>query len=129
MEEGNTLVNAVVGAVVSVLGSMVVPFAPLVGGAVAGYLEGGTRSDGVRVGLVSGLVALVPGALLGVLTFGLFGTFLLGMGVGFDGLALGVFGVWILVILLVGGALFAVGLSGLGGWVGNYIKYDTDVDV
>lgn len=129
MEEGATLVNAVVGAVVSVLGSMVIPIAPLLGGAVAGYLQGGSRSDGVRVGFVSGLIAIVPGALLGLLVFGIFGSFILGMSPGMDGVGFGLFSVGFVFVFLLGIAVFIVGLSTLGGWVGNYIKYDTDVSV
>jgi|AntDeeMinimDraft_5_1070356.scaffolds.fasta_scaffold00381_21 hypothetical protein len=129
MEEGATLVNAVVGAVVSVVGSMVVPVAPLLGGAVAGYLQGGTRSDGLRVGLISGLIAVVPGALLGMLVFGIFGSLLLGMGPGTDGIGLGLFSLTFVVVFLLGVTVVMVGLSTLGGWIGNYVKYDTDVDL
>ena len=129
MEEGATLVNAVVGAVVSVLGGMVVPFAPLVGGAVAGYLEGGTRSEGIRVGFVSGLIALVPALLLGVIAVGIFGSLLLGMGPGLDGFGVGLFGFGFVLVALAVAAVGIVGLSTLGGWVGNYVKYDTNVDV
>lgn len=129
MEEGATLVNAVVGAVVSVVGSVVVPVAPLLGGAVAGYLEGGTRSDGVRVGLISGLIAVVPAALLGLLVFGLFGSILLGMGPGMDGVGFGLFSVTFLLVFLLVVAVVVVGLSALGGWIGNYVKYETDVDL
>ena len=129
MEEGATLVNAVVGAVVSVVGSMVVPVAPLLGGAVAGYLQGGTRSDGLRVGLISGLIAVVPGALLGMLVFGIFGSLLLGMGPGTDGIGLGLFSLTFVVVFLLGVTVVMVGLRTLGGWIGNYVKYDTDVDL
>lgn len=129
MEEGATLINAVVGAVVSVLGSIVIPIAPLLGGAVAGYLQGGTRSDGVRVGFISGLIAVVPGALLGILIFGILGSIVLGMGPGADGIGFGLFSVWLFLVFLIGIALVVVGLSTLGGWVGNYIKYDTDIEL
>ena len=129
MEEGATLVNAVVGAVVSVLGSVVIPIAPFLGGAVAGYLQGGTRSDGVRVGLISGLIAVVPGALLGLLVFGIFGSVLMGMSPGLDGAGFGLFSVGFVLLFFFAVAVFIVGLSAGGGWVGNYVKYDTDVDL
>lgn len=129
MEEGATLVNAVVGAVVSVLGSPVVPFAPLLGGAVAGYLQGGTRYDGLRVGFVSGLIAVIPGALLGLLVFGIFGSFILGMGSGVDGVGVGLFSISFFAVSLLVVTVVVVGLSTAGGWVGNYVKYDTDVDI
>ena len=127
MEEGATLVNAVIGAVVSVVGSVAIPVAALFGGAVAGYLQGGPRSEGVRVGFISGLIATIPGALLGLLVFGIFGSFLLGLGPGTDGI--GLFSVTFLLVFLVTIATVFVGLSTLGGWVGNYIKYDTDIDL
>jgi len=129
MKEGATLVNAVVGAVVSVVGSTVVPVAPIVGGAVAGYLQGGTRSEGVRVGFISGLIAVVPGTLLGLLVFGIFGSLLLGMGPGADGVGLQLFSLTFVVAFLLVVTAVMVGLSTLGGWVGNYIKYDTDIDL
>ena len=129
MEEGATLVNAVVGAVVSVLGTMVVPVAPFFGGAVAGYLQGGTRTDGLRVGLVSGIIAVVPAALLALLVFGIFGSFLLGMGPGMDGLSVGLFSFGFLFVFFLGIAAVVVSLSTIGGWAGNYVKYDTDVDL
>jgi len=65
---------------------------------VAGYLQGGTRSDGLRVGLISGLIAVVPGALLGMLVFGIFGSLLLGMGPGTDGIGLGLFSLTFVVV-------------------------------
>ncbi len=42
----------------------IVPLAPLLGGGIAGYLEGGERDDGVRVGLLSGVVGLAISWLL-----------------------------------------------------------------
>ncbi|QPV62286.1 DUF5518 domain-containing protein [Halosimplex litoreum] len=125
MDEGNTLVNALIGAVVSTVAGFFLPFAPLFGGALAGYFQGGTRSDGLRVGAISGAIALLPSLALGFLVLSVFGFIALGSGEA-AGLAIG--GI-ILLFLFVFAVLYFVGLSALGGWIGNYVKYDTDIDV
>ena len=123
MAEGDTLVNALIGAVVSILLSFV-PLSPVLGGMVAGYLQGGDSGDGVRVGAASGLIALLPLVGFGVLVFG-FGAFYLAGGFPMH---LGVVGIvlLILVVLVVAG-LYTVGLAALGGWLGNYVLTDTDL--
>lgn len=121
MAEGDTLANALLGAVVTVVFSLL-PFSPLLGGLLAGYLEGGDRNDGVRVGAISGVIALVP--ILGFLALvgGAWIVFLLG-GMPFRaGAVLGVVALFILAFL----AIFTVGLSALGGWLGNYVATDTN---
>jgi len=128
MAEGDTGVNALIGAVVTVVasGTMV---GPLLGGAVAGYLEGGSRDDGVRVGLFSGLVALVP-----FLVFAAFAASLLGfVGGGFVGPGHGMFGLGFglesaaFLFVLLFWLVSLLGLSALGGWLGNHVKYETDI--
>jgi len=125
MAEGDTLVNALIGAVVGTIAGAVLPFGPLLGGATAGYLEGGTRSDGLRVGLYAGLIALIPLVLGGFATVSVLGLF--AIGVGPDAFALGAVGFAFLMVLFVGSLVYVVGLSAVGGWLGNYIKYDTDL--
>ncbi|MBV0922635.1 DUF5518 domain-containing protein [Halomicroarcula limicola] len=124
MAEQDTLLNAVIGAVATALLSSFVPFAPVFGGALAGYLQGGDRDDGLRVGVVSGLIGLVFSAIVAVFVFVvLFGLVLSGgMPVGF-----GAFGLVFLVLVGLFSAVYIVGLSALGGWLGNYVKYETDV--
>ena len=130
MGDGDTAVNAVIGAVASVVLSSVVPFAPLFGGGVAGYLQGGTRSDGLRVGTLSGVLAFVPSVLVGFLFLGLLSTVLLGGGVRqMPVLGFGVFSLVGALFLFVFGLVYIVGLSAAGGWLGNYVKYDTDFEV
>jgi hypothetical protein len=122
MSEGDTLVNALVGGIASVVLS-VVPLSPVLGGALAGYLQGGSRDDGLHAGLYSGLVAAVPLAAGGVL-FLLWGTFLLGFGSASE---LGVVVIFAVALVgLVGSALYTVGLGAVGGWLGNYVRYDVD---
>lgn len=129
MADGDTVVNALIGAVVTTLVGGVVPFGPLLGGAVAGYLQGGDRADGTRVGLVSGLIALVPTLLLGFFALTLFGLFAVGAGSGSGALGFGALGLAVILFLGVMGLVYVVGLSAAGGWLGNYVRYDTDVDL
>lgn len=125
MAEGDTFVNAFVGAVVTMVAGAFLPLGPLLGGGAAGYLEGGERSDGVRVGLISGAIALLPTVFLGLFVFGYVVPILMGVGPDPRGFSL--------VALLIGGLVvgvgYVVGLSALGGWIGNYVKYDTDVSL
>lgn len=125
MAEGDTLVNALIGAVVSVVASSFIPFAPVLGGVLVGYLQGGSRREGVRVGAISGGIAFVPvlGIMFVVLSF--VGFVSVGSG---EGAALAVGGVIVVIVALVL-LVYTVGLSALGGWVGNYVKYETNVDI
>lgn len=109
--ESKTLVNAFIGAVVTIVLSFL-PFSPLIGGAVAGYLE---ERDGIRVGALSGAIAALPLlgiAFLVIVGFGLFGAFL-DFGIG---ILVIVFSFFVLSIIVV----YTVGLSALGGYVGVY---------
>ncbi|MFB6139092.1 MAG: DUF5518 domain-containing protein [Halosimplex sp.] len=123
MDEGNTLLNALVGAVVTTVASSFVPFAPVLGGALAGYFQGGTRTDGLTVGAVSGAIALIPVAGIMFLVFSLIGVVSFGAG---NGAPLAIGGALMLFFFLFL-AVYTVGLSVLGGWIGNYVKYDTDI--
>ncbi|NLV10931.1 hypothetical protein GOC74_13455 [Halomicrobium mukohataei] len=125
MAQGDTLVNALIGAAVGTVAGAVLPLGPLLGGLTAGYLEGGDRSDGLRVGLYAGLVALIPLGLGGFVVGSLFGLF--AIGVGPDGLAFGVLGIAFMLLLFALYVAYVVGFSALGGWLGNYVKYDTEI--
>lgn len=111
----NTLLNVVIGAVAGIVLSFI-PLSTVLGGAVAGYLEGGDTSDGVRVGALAGLIMLIPFALFGLA----FMMFILGFGTGGAPIAFGLFGVMILLF----GAVYTVGLSAVGGYLGVYIKQE-----
>jgi len=125
MAEGDTLINALIGAVVGTVAGSILPFGPVIGGIAAGYLEGGTSSDGLRVGLYAGLIALIPLLIGGFAVVSFLGFF--AIGVGPDAFALGAVGFLILAVLFVGSLVYIVGLSAAGGWLGNYIKYETDI--
>lgn len=109
------ILNAVIGAVVSILSSSVIgPLGPILGGGVAGYLE---RQDGPTVGAFSGVIASLPLALL-VLFAGAFFLFIpeqLLAGVGI------LVAIVAFVLILVVSAL----LGALGGYLGVYVRSET----
>lgn len=123
MSERSQGVNALIGAAVTIIFTFI-PFSSVLGGAVAGYLEGGELGDGIRVGAISGLIATVPMLLVffflgSILSFGMMGAG------GPRMLAIG--GAFVLFALLFA-AVYIVGLSAVGGAVGAVIKDDPDID-
>lgn len=107
----STLVNALLGGIAGIVLSFV-PLAPVLGGGIAGYLEGGTTRDGLTVGVGAGLVMAIPFALGGTV----FTAYFLGLGVSPRG-----FLVLFPVFAILGG-LYTVGFGVLGGWLGVYAK-------
>lgn len=109
----DTTTNAIVGGVVTIVAS-VVPFSPVLGGAVSGYLQGRDRTAGAKVGAYAGLVAAAPVALL-------FGFLLLGFAVLATELSIGaplLVGAAALVVGLLITVAYLVALSALGGYIG-----------
>ena len=127
MAEGDTLLNVLIGAAINVFGGPIIPFATVIGGAVAGYLQGGSREEGLKVGALAGLVSLIPLLVVGAL----FGNVFLGLFVGGFGVprAFSGFGFVILLGIVVSAVVYTVVFSAAGGWLGNYVKYDTDIDI
>lgn len=121
MAEGDTLPNALIGALVTIFTTPIVPFAPVLGGAVAGYLQGDDTGDGVTVGALAGLIALVPLLVILFLLGNLFLVVLAVTGEGMVGL-LGGIGLVAVVFVLVSLLIWVVTLSALGGWAGSYLK-------
>ncbi|WP_048077646.1 MULTISPECIES: DUF5518 domain-containing protein [unclassified Halorubrum] len=123
MDTENTLLNAVIGAVASVLLSFT-GLGPLLGGAVAGYLssDGTAESDdGLRVGALSGAIASIPIVVILLLVLVLLpflGFFAIPLEVG---LTIGVIAV-LTVISVIGGVAYSVVLGALGGLLGVYLK-------
>lgn len=115
--------SALLGAVVSVVTAFV-PFSPVLGGGVAGYLHGGSRSDGLRVGAVSGALAAVPVAMIAALAIAVI-SFVTIVGDAFGAIVL--FGGLLLAVVAVVVAVTA-GLSALGGYLGAYIREEYDGD-
>lgn len=122
-------VNALLGAVVMVVFSWI-PFVPVVGGALSGYLEAGERDAtrsvsrrGIRVGALAGLLAAIPALLViglvgSVFTVGWVG--LVASSGGGPGVALGlpVFAWVVVAFVVVVAVLYHVALAALGGWLG-----------
>jgi hypothetical protein len=124
----STLVNALVGGVAAVVLAFL-PLSPALGGALAGYLEGPDSEQGLRVGALAGLLSVVPFALLFFLFGGLLLAFLpIGVGMGMDP-SIGVFGALGALVVLVGllfGLLYTVGLAALGGVLGAYLNRELE---
>ncbi|MFB6139539.1 MAG: DUF5518 domain-containing protein [Halosimplex sp.] len=121
--EGDFWVNALIGAVVMVLLSWI-PFATVVGGGIAGYLQQGTRVEGAKVGAVSGLIAAIPVfAVLG-LVFGGLGLGALAGGVGVRSLVFLV----IMVFALAVTAVLVAATGAIGGYLGVVLQERTGDD-
>ncbi|RXK46670.1 DUF5518 domain-containing protein [Halorientalis pallida] len=119
MADDSTM-NALIGGVVTIVLSFT-GFSPILGGAVAGYLN---QRDGVRVGTLAGLIALVP-LILGLFFFGgVLGLFSIFGGRG--AMMAGGIGLIITLFAFAFVSAIIVGLSALGGYVGEYL-YTEDV--
>lgn len=111
------LVDAVIGAVVTLALFFVPVVGTIVGGAVAGYLH---ERDGLKVGALAGFLAAIPAVLIAVLGFAFFAIVPDSVG------AIGVGVAFVLVVIvavLVAGAINAA-LGALGGYIGVAIRED-----
>lgn len=111
---GSYLTSAVLGAVATTVLSFV-PFAPVLGGGLAGYLEVGRNGRAVSAGALAGLLAMGP--LLAILVF-------LGIGlyVGLAGIGDAGYGILTAVAMLFAvlvTAAYGAGLSAIGGFLGE----------
>lgn len=110
-------INALVGVVAAFAWSMlplVGVLAPLVGGAVAGYLQNTGRGDGLKVGAVVGLVGTIPIVVVIVVVMSFLGVVSLSEGGLVAGGAIGVFGIVALVVV----AVTNTAVSAAGGFLG-----------
>lgn len=115
----SSLSYAVLGAVVTAVLSFV-PFSPVLGGGVAGYLEYKATGRSIGVGGLAGFLSVVPGLILLVfVTAGLY-TGLAAAGGG--GVGLLVATALLLVLLVV--AAYGAGGGALGGFVGGRLAKD-----
>ena len=112
-----TFINALIGAVAAVILSFL-PFSTLLGGAIAGFLEGPNERDGAAVGAISGLFMFVPIVFVGFLGLGV-----IGLGVGLSGAPAGGFAIGLLFLgfLVVAALVYTVGFAALGGYLGSYL--------
>jgi hypothetical protein len=108
--------HALLGAVVTVVASFV-PFSPVLGGAVAGYVHDAGTGRGTQVGLVSGIIASLPlaGVVFVVFTVMSIGSLTTGEFTG------PLFVVAVVTVILLFVALYTVGLSAAGGYLGATI--------
>lgn len=116
MGKDDTLLNAVIGAVVTVVLSFT-GISPLIGGGVAGYLQQGTHKSCAKVGALSGGIAFFPFLLL--VFFGVVYLGILAGGFGIPG------GVELLIIAFLFFPmifLWSLGLGGIGGYLGAYLR-------
>lgn len=105
--------NALVGAVVTVAASLLV-LSPVIGGAVAGYLQGEAPQAGIRAGALAGLFVAVPVVLVvGSVAVGLFAAGLVGSGLS-------------LLAGLLSGLVVELALSAIGGFAGGYLGRPPD---
>jgi hypothetical protein len=118
--EPNTLLNALVGAVVTIVTAPTLPVAAVFGGAAAGYLQRGDVTAGAKVGALSGAIAAVPVVPLVWLVLAFLGFGFVGLGAdpifGLTTVVL-LFGVAVLVVYL-------VGAGALGGALGAYLRQE-----
>lgn len=123
MTEGNTLTNAFIGAIVTIITSPLLPLAPLAGGAVSGYLQGGDNRSGMTVGAIAGLIAYIPLFLLLVLLGNLFAFVLVGGG-GTGPAIVGGAGLVVIIFIALAGLAYVVLLSLVGGFIGSYLNQE-----
>ena len=112
----NRFVNSVIGAVVTTVVSFV-PLSPVLGGAVAAYLNDSDTGNGIQIGAISGVMATIP-MFLFVFFF-------------FSVLSFGAFPSEFRRILTLFGAftlLYTVLLSTLGGYFGAYLREEKRVN-
>jgi hypothetical protein len=108
------LVGAGVGAFVAVF-LWYIPLSPLLGGAAAGFLQGGSRADALTAGTLSGVLIPVVALLFGIVAFLVAGAQVFGRFPFGPGVAAG---------LAVVGVVYAVGLGTVGGWLGGLALRD-----
>ncbi|MFC6824144.1 DUF5518 domain-containing protein [Halopelagius fulvigenes] len=114
-------VSALLGAVVSIVASFV-PFSPILGGGVAGYLHRRSREAGARVGAASGALAAVPLVAVLTLVFAALGFFTV-----VENAVAGTLLFLSLLAFSVGATLvISAGLGAVGGYLGVYVREEAD---
>lgn len=111
--DSSTAMNALVGAVVTLVAAPFLPFAAVLGGGVAGYLQRSDRGGAALVGTAAGGIAAVPALLFVWVTVGAF----LG-GPGLHAATVSRVGILGLVVV-VGYHLLA---GAVGGALGGYVR-------
>jgi hypothetical protein len=111
---GSYRANAVLGAVATTVLSFL-PFSPVLGGGVAGYLEGYDTGRSLGAGALSGILAMLPAiVIVAFVTVGIFAGL---SDVGATELGIVATTTMLLVLLFVGA--YGAGLGALGGFAGG----------
>jgi hypothetical protein len=110
--------NAFLGGVAGLV-LFFVPFSQIVGGGLSGYLERADASTGAKVGLLAGVFSAAPVALLLVFVLGGLAVGAASVGASIAALFVAVTLLAIIFVLVVGGALGA-----LGGYIGTRLTSD-----
>ncbi|WP_267639676.1 DUF5518 domain-containing protein [Haloarchaeobius amylolyticus] len=119
--ENGFWINAAIGGVAAIVLSFV-PFSPVLGGLISGYLERDTRRNGsLKIGAASGAISLIPMLFVGVFFVG-FG-FLGALG-GADAAMGVVFMLFLFAIIAVIGAIYTIGLGAAGGFLAHVLWED-----
>ncbi len=117
MAEQDGWLNAAIGAVITIVFSFT-GFSPLLGGGVAGYLHGGSRKRGAKVGAISGALAMIPAFLLMGFIATAFMAYATPNAMMPGGLELLIiFGMMLPIMFL-----WVIGLSAVGGYLGAYLS-------
>lgn len=123
-EPRSPLLNALIGGIAGIVFSFI-PLSPVLGGAIAGYLQDGTGESGMKVGAGAGLIMLFPFLFIGLFLVMILGfggiSYSYGMNVGVTPIFIGLFGIFAIAIT----AVYTVGLSALGGYLGVYVRRET----
>lgn len=121
-EEGrpNTLLNALIGFGASVV-LFFLPMQSVVGGAIAGYLQGPDLREGAKVGAIAGVVASLS-------VFGLFVVVVLGLAIVDLPAAVGGFGFLIVMLAVFASVAYVIGGFALGGVLGSWVKREGIVE-
>lgn len=111
----NTVLNGLIGGVVAIVLSFI-PFSTVLGGAVAGYLEGGDYNAGGKAGGIAGVVAFLPFVAI-LAGLALFVPVMGGTGAGQQA------AIWLMALLILTvSAVYTIGFGIVGGVIGVYLK-------
>ena len=122
MTRGNTWINALIGAAIT-LGLSFTGFSPLLGGGVAGYLQHETARSGAKVGALSGALAMIP------LFFIMIAGFMFFIPVAGAGVPGGIELIIIFFFIMPMMTVWFVGLSAAGGYLGGYLYSERETTV
>lgn len=106
--------HAVIGGVATVVLSFL-PFSPIIGGGIAGYLEHQVTGKSIGVGGLAGFLSMIP--VISILTFVTIGLFAGFFSIHETGLGIVMTLIMFLVLLFV--AAYGAGLGALGGFVAS----------